>query len=112
MIRGTAKRHVFLSNEAFLVAKTALGPHGANPPHIHMHIGKIGQFFKIRVFMKTRVGLGVEGPHKAAGYLQNTLGVRLPLSAAGSQSALYMRVETCLHTCVSVGIHIGLYAGL
>ena len=37
MIRGTAKWHVFIPNEAFLVVKSALGPHGAKkPPHIHM----------------------------------------------------------------------------
>ena len=26
------------------------GPSTHNPPNFHMHIGKIGQFFKIRVF--------------------------------------------------------------
>ena len=36
MMRGIATWHVFIPNEAFLVAKGALGPHGANPPHIHM----------------------------------------------------------------------------
>ena len=41
----------FFLNEAFLVAKSALGPHGANPPHIHMHMRKIGQLFKIGVFV-------------------------------------------------------------
>ena len=38
MMRGIAKWHVFIPNEAFLVAKSALGPHGANPPHT----GRIG----------------------------------------------------------------------
>ena len=38
MIRGIAKRHVFIPNEALLVAKSALGPHGASPPHMHMPI--------------------------------------------------------------------------
>ena len=50
---GTAKWHVFIPNEAFLVAKSALGPHGAKPPHIHMTQEKIRQFFKIRVFRES-----------------------------------------------------------
>ena len=33
--------------------------------------------------------MGVDGPHKTAGHLQNTPKTRLPLLAAGSQSALY-----------------------
>ena len=33
--------------------------------------------------------MGVDGPHKTAGHLQNTPKARLPLVAAGSQSALY-----------------------
>ena len=33
--------------------------------------------------------MGVDGPHKTAGHLQNTPKTRLPLVAAGSQSALY-----------------------
>ena len=41
MMGGIAKRWVFFPNEAFLVVKSALGPHGANPPHIHMHMKKI-----------------------------------------------------------------------
>ena len=54
MIRGIAKWHVFIPNEAFLVAESALGPHGAKPPDIHMHdAGKIGEFFKTRVFHET-----------------------------------------------------------
>ena len=35
-MRGIAEWHVLIPNEAFLVAKSALGPHGAKPPHIHM----------------------------------------------------------------------------
>ena len=50
MMRGIAKWHVFIPNEAFLVAKSALGPHGAKPPHIHMTQDKSAIFFKIRVF--------------------------------------------------------------
>ena len=52
MMRGIAKWHVFIPNGAFLVAKSALGPCGANPPHIYMTQGKIGLFFKIRVFLE------------------------------------------------------------
>ena len=37
MMSGIAKRHVSFLNEALLVAKSALGPHGANPLHIYMH---------------------------------------------------------------------------
>ena len=51
LMRGTARRHGFLHIGAHLVAKRALGrmhASGADPPHFHMHIGKIGQFFKIR----------------------------------------------------------------
>ena len=54
MMRGIAKWHVFIPNEAFLVAmqkrtwamwgKTTTYPHDA---------GKISQFFKIRVFHET-----------------------------------------------------------
>ena len=29
--------------------ETRAWPDGADPPHFHMHIGKIGQFFKMRV---------------------------------------------------------------
>ena len=34
MMPGIAKWHAFVVNEAFLVAKSALGPRGAKPPHI------------------------------------------------------------------------------
>jgi hypothetical protein len=57
-----------------------------------MHIGKIGQFFRIRVFPQTNVGLCVPGPCKTTGDLQNTPGtpaMHFPLVVAGSQSALY-----------------------
>ena len=60
MMQGIAEWHVFIPNEAFLVAKSAHGPRGANP-------GKISQFFKIRVFHETYVGLGVDSPYKTAG---------------------------------------------
>ena len=53
MMQGIAKWHVLIPNEAFLVAKSALGPHGANPPHIYMTQGKIGQLFKIRVLLES-----------------------------------------------------------
>ena len=46
MMGGTAKWHVFLPNEGFLVAKSALGPHGANPPHTHMTQEKPAYFSK------------------------------------------------------------------
>ena len=36
MMRGIAEWHVFIPNEDFLVAKSALGPRGAKPPYIHM----------------------------------------------------------------------------
>ena len=85
VMRGTAKRHVLFPNEAFFVAKSALGPNGANPPHIHMHTGKIGEFFNIRGFYETRVELGVDG------HPQDTPRTRLPLAASGSPSALYGR---------------------
>ena len=49
--------------------ETRAWPDGADPPHFHMHIGKIGQFFKIRVFPATRVGLGADSPHKTARHL-------------------------------------------
>ena len=51
MMRGIAKWHVFILNEAFLVAKSALGPHGAKPPHIHM-TKKLANFSKQGFFMK------------------------------------------------------------
>ena len=46
MMRGIAKWHVFIPNEAFLVAKSALGPHEAKPPHIHMTQEKSANFSK------------------------------------------------------------------
>ena len=88
MIRRIAKWHGFNQNEAFLVAKSALGPHRANPPHIHMTQAKSANFFKITVFHETRVGPGVDGPDKAAGYLQNSPRTRVALVASGPQSAL------------------------
>ena len=72
--------------------ETRAWPDGADPPHFHMHLGKIGQFFKIRVFRRTNVELCVDGPCKTAGHLQNTPGtpaMDFLLGASGSQSALY-----------------------
>ena len=46
MMRGIAEWHVFIPNEAFLVTKSALGPHGAKPPHIHMTQEKSANFSK------------------------------------------------------------------
>ena len=46
MMRETAEWHVFIPNEAFLVAKSALGPRGAKPPHIHMTQEKSANFSK------------------------------------------------------------------
>ena len=51
-MRGIAKWHVFIPNEAFLVAKSALGPHGAKPPHIHMTQEKSANFSKYGFSMK------------------------------------------------------------
>jgi hypothetical protein len=71
--------------------ETRAWPDGADPPHFHMHMGKIGQFFRIRVFPATQAGLCVDGPCKAAWHLQNTPGtpaMHFPLVVAGSQSAL------------------------
>ena len=87
-MRGIAEWHVFIPNEAFLVAKSALGPHGGQSTTYAHDTGKIGRFFEVWVFSVAQVGLGVDGPHKAAGRLQNTPGTRLLLAAAGSQSAL------------------------
>ena len=71
--------------------ETRAWPDGADPPHFHMHIGKIGQFLEVWVFRGTQVELCVDGPCKAAGHLQNTPAtpvMHFPLLAAGSQSAL------------------------
>ena len=46
MMRGIAEWHVFIPNEAFLVAKSALGPHEAKPPHIDMTQDKSANFSK------------------------------------------------------------------
>ena len=76
-------------------------PHGADSTHFHMHIGKIGLFFKIRVFSYTNVGVGVDGPYNTAGDLQNTPGtsvIHFPPGAAGSQSALYQSAVSTLAT--------------
>ena len=53
MMRGIAKWHVFIPNEAFLVAKSALGPHEAKPPHIHMTQDKSANFSKQGFSMKS-----------------------------------------------------------
>ena len=95
LMRGTAKQHGFLHIGANLGAKRALGQMGQIHPIFHMHIGKIGQFFKIRVFPAVQAGLCVEGPCKTAGHLQNTPGtpaMDFPLGASGSQSALYTQI--------------------
>ena len=89
--------------------ETRAWPDGADPPHFHMHIGKIGQFFRIRVFPATNVGLCVHGPCKTTGDLQNTPGtpaMHFPLVVAGSQSALYDCVQGAVstvlcHRCVA-----------
>ena len=39
--------------------ETRAWPDGADPPHFHMHIGKIGQFLEVWVFPETNVGLCV-----------------------------------------------------
>ena len=91
LMRATAKRHGFLHIGAHCCQRCAR-PDGADSAHFHMHIGKIGQFFKVRVFCRTQVGFGVDSPHNTAGDLQNTPGtpaIHFPLAAAGSQSALY-----------------------
>ena len=49
-------------------------PDGADPPHFHMHIEKIGQFLEVWVFPATNVGLCIDGPHNTAEHLQNTPG--------------------------------------
>ena len=73
---------------AFLhIGAHLLGPHGAGPPHFHIDVGKIDQFFELRVFPGIQAELGVDGPHKTAGHLQNAPGtpaMHFPLAAAGS----------------------------
>ena len=71
--------------------ETRAWPDGADPPHFHMHIGKIGQFLEVWVFPATNVGLCVHGPCKTAKSRHNAPGtpaIHFPLVAAGSQSAL------------------------
>ena len=66
-------------------------PHGADSPHVHMHRGKIGQFFEVWGFPAANVGLCVDGPYNTAGDLQNTPGtpaMHFQLAASSSQSAL------------------------
>ena len=80
--------------------ETRAWPDGADPPHFHMHIGKIGQFLEVWVFPQTQAGLCVDGPCKTAGHLQNTPGtpaMDFPLGASGSQSALYAARRTRSH---------------
>ena len=84
-------------------------PHGADPPHFHMHTGEIGHFFEVWVFPAVNVGLGVDGPHNNTGDLQNTPGtpaMHLPLGAAGSQSALYGRMCNTAPAAQKFGISI------
>ena len=51
-MRGIAEWHVLIPNEAFLVAKSALGPRGAKPSHIHMTQEKSANFSKQGFSMK------------------------------------------------------------
>ena len=111
MIRGIARWHVFIPNEAALVAKSALGPHGANPPHIHMTQEKIGQFFKAGATHEIRVRLGVDGPHKAAGHPQDTPKTPLLLPASGSQSALYLRFWDRKRSALAIAIELQVIKG-
>ena len=90
LMRGTAKQHGFAHWGPF-GHQRCTWPDGADPPHFHMHIGKIGQFFEVWVFRRTNAGSCVDGPCKTAGHLQNTPGtpaIHFLLVAAGSQSAL------------------------
>ena len=92
LMRGNAKQHGCLHIGANLVAKLALGQMGLIHPISTCIWGKSANFFKIRVFPATNVGLCVHGPCKTAGDLQNTPGtpaMHFPLVVAGSQSALY-----------------------
>ena len=57
MMRVIVKLHVFIPNEALLVAKSALGPHGAKPPHIHMTQEKSANFSKQGFSMKPELDL-------------------------------------------------------
>ena len=90
LMSGDAKWHGFLHIGAHLVAKGV--PHGSDPPHFHMHTGKIGQFFfEVWGFPAVNVEFGVDGPHNTTGDLQTIPGtptIHFPLGAAGSQSAL------------------------
>ena len=96
--------------------ETRAWPDGADPPHFHMHIGKIGQFFKVWVFRRTNVGLCVDGPCKTAGHLQNTPGtpaIHFPLVAAGSQSALYCLGRDTWHlNCIPSDWDLSEWAGV
>ena len=86
-------------NESLFVAKSVLGPHGANPPHIHMHMEKNRSIFENKDFHHTRVELGVDGLHKAAGHLQNT--------PQGHASRLLLPAlnPPCMH--ISYACHLG-----
>ena len=57
MMRGIAKWYVFIPNEAFLVAKSALGPRAAKPPHIHMTQEKSANFSNQGFSMKPELDL-------------------------------------------------------
>ena len=65
-MRGTAKQHGFFAHWDQFGRETRAWPDGADPPHFHMHIGKIGQFFKIRGFHQSQAGLCHPGAAKTA----------------------------------------------
>ena len=50
LMRGTAKWHDFFAYWRPFFRQRLAWPHGADPPIPHMHIGKIGQFFKTWVY--------------------------------------------------------------
>ena len=59
--------------------------------------------------------MGVDGPHRTAGHPQDTPRARLPLAAAGSQSALYSRAGHALRSAMEdpmsslLGFAMGLF---
>ena len=48
--------------------ETRAWPDGADPPHFHMHIGKIGQFLEVWVFPGTQVEFKLRRGRRRRGY--------------------------------------------
>ena len=73
MMRGITKQHCFFPKCGLFRRQkrtSSLGPHGANAPHLDMHMREIVQFFKTLVSFKSKLDCGWMVPTRPLGHLQ------------------------------------------